>query len=347
MRRQSRNICLQATVLTANGLPLNEDSAHLGELVQSNALLGDPAALQQAMARDGYLFFRGLIDADTVLKAREEVLEKFAIVGEIDDRHPLSEAIAGDRHSVASANLRALSRSVRGGYWYTAVTLAPEVLAVHEALLGGDVRCFDFRWPRLVRPGEGCGFHCDGPYMARGTDTARIFTSWIPLGDVNRIEGSLLLLEDSHRNDALHRGYLQRDADRDGLAWLTDDPVKLQESFGSRWLTADFAAGDVLCFGMHTIHGSLDNQSPRGRCRLSSDTRYQRSDEPADHRWNDVAGDDVTNDESNKNPAGKEVLAHGGQRVFYPGLGKWRNVDFNDEWKRVDEHGRLIMPDDS
>ena len=77
---------------------------------------------------------------------------------------------------------------------------------------------------------------------------------------------------------------------------------------------------------MHTLHGALDNRSPVGRCRLSSDSRYQRVDEPADPRWN-----------------GADFEGHGGARVFYPGLGNWNNADFQDEWKDVDDRGRLLL----
>ena len=52
---------------------------------------------------------------------------------------------------------------------------------------------------------------------------------------------------------------------------------------GGRWLTADYQAGDLLIFSIRTVHASLDNGSDR--IRLSSDTRYQRADEPADERW--------------------------------------------------------------
>lgn len=306
--------------LTANGHAV--DLAQTGELEPMNHLLDDPIGLRDAMAEHGHLFFRGLIDPNRVNDARREILLKYAILGEIDDRHPLDDAIAGDGDGVTTANVRAFSESVRTGAHYLAVTEAPEVLGVHEALLEGPVRSFDMRWPRFVRPGEGCGFHCDGPYMNRGT--SRIFSSWIPLGRVRRHEGALLLLENSHRSERLQNGYLQSDADVDGLTWLDDDPANVQRDFGDRWLTADFEAGDVLCFGMHTLHGALDNRSTTGRCRLSSDSRYQRVDEPADHRWN-----------------GDNFDGHGGRRVFYPGLGHWHNEDFQDEWKDVDERGHL------
>ena len=308
--------------ITTNGYTVDISPSRFGELEHANDVLGDAAALREVLEDRGYLFFRRLIEPDTVLAARHEILTKYAILGEIDDRHPIDDAIAGDGHGVETANLRAFSNSVRTGARYLAVTDHPTLLGVHEQLLGGPVRSFDFRWPRFVRPGEGCGFHCDGPYMNRGT--SRIVSSWIPLGRVHRHEGALLVLENSHRSEALHAGYLRADADIDGLEWLDADPSVAQDKYGDRWLTADFEPGDVLCFGMHTMHGALDNNSPVGRCRLSSDSRYQRIDEPADPRWN-----------------GATVEGHGGPRVFYPGLGRWNNQDFQDEWKDVDEHGRL------
>jgi hypothetical protein len=314
--------------LTANGHRLDPRPEHLGELEPMNHLLGDPAGLREAMSDRGHLFFRRLLEPELVLAARHEVLQKYAILGEIDDRHPVDDAIAGDGAGVRTANLRAFSESVRTGARYLAVTDADDVLEVHESLLGGEVRSFDMRWPRFVRPGEGCGFHCDGPYMNRGT--SRIFSSWIPLGRIDRHEGALILLENSHRSERLRTGYLQADADRDGLTWLDDDPVTVQRQYGDRWLTTSFAPGDVLCFGMHMLHGAIDNASPVGRCRLSSDSRYQRVDEPADPRWNGAAFE-----------------GHGGSRVFYPGLGHWNNEDFQDEWKDVDETGRLMLRGES
>ncbi len=311
--------------LTANGYPVDRSPERFGDLEPADGLLGDPGALRAAMAERGYLFFRGLLDADRVLAARHEVLTKYAILGEIDDRHPIDDAIAGDGRAVTAANLRAFSESVRTGAHYLSVTDAPEVLAVHAALLDGEVRPFDMRWPRFVRPGEGCGYHCDGPYMNRGVDTSRIFSSWIPLGRVHRHEGGLMLLEGSHRSERLG-DYLAADADRDGLQWLDDDPAVVLDHYGSRWLSADYEAGDVLCFGMHMLHGAFDNRSPVDRCRLSSDSRYQRVDEPADPRWN-----------------GEHFDGHGGRRVFYPGLGRWNNDDFQDEWKDIDEMGRLRL----
>ncbi len=311
--------------LYSNGIQLSTDPEAFGELEASNEVLGDAAALRDRMADAGYLFFRNLIDVDVVLRARLEILLKYATVGEIDSiNYPLMDAIHADKSFIDQVNLRAFTESVRTGLAYEQVVLNPKLISFLEALLGGEVRPYDFRWPRFVRPGEGCGFHYDGPYMNRGTD--RVFTTWIPLGDVARHEGSLIILEDSHRSERLLSTYATKDADKEKISWLSTDPVRLQDELGGRWLTTDFKAGDVLCFGMHMLHGALDNRSPVRRCRLTSDSRYQLASEPMDERWN-----------------GPNPEAHGYDKVFLPGLGQWNNMDFQDEWKRVDAYGRLLI----
>jgi len=108
-------------------------------------------------------------------------------------------------------------------------------------------------------------------------------------------------LENSHKLQRVRETYCQRDVDkyctnRPGVEliesgekkWMWDgaiskDPIKLQSHFGGRWLTSDYQVGDVVVFGMFTIHCSLDNQS--NRIRLSTDSRYQLASEPVDERW--------------------------------------------------------------
>lgn len=312
--------------LSANGVPVPAEA--LGELRDASDCLDLGAdALRQRLAEEGYLFFRGLLPTADVLAAREEILLKYAIIGEIDAiNHPLMDAIQSQHSFADQVNLRAFTASVRTGQAYQQVVRHPRILAFMERLIGDQARPYDFCWPRFVRPGEGCGYHYDGPYMSRGTAPERIFTTWIPLGDVARHEGALMLLQGSHQNDELLSTYARKDADRDRIPWLGTDPVKLRERFGGHWLSTDFEAGDVLCFGMHMLHGALDNCSPVRRCRLSSDSRYQSANEPLDERWN-----------------GENPEAHGYDKVFFPGLGHWNNQEFLDEWKRVDEFGRLVL----
>lgn len=308
--------------LSANGHPVDTAPQCFGTLRDSTELLDEPDAMRSRFDEDGYLFLPGFLDAELVLDARREILTKYAIVGEIDDRRPLDDAVAGAGEAVPHVNLRAFSESVRTGHHYTQVVMDEALLAAVSTLLGGAAAPFSMRWPRFVRPGEGCGFHCDGPYMNRGTD--RQLSTWIPLGHVEPHEGALMVLEGSHVNADLHAGYLRKDADRDGLVWLEDDPEVVRRAYGQRWLTTTFEPGDVLAFSMNTLHGALDNNSTTGRCRLSSDSRYYLAGETPDPRW-----------------TGDTIEGHGEGRVFYPGLGRWNNEDFQDEWKKVDDLGRM------
>lgn len=309
--------------LEANGFTVDPDPENFGELDEGPDP-SDSADLRDRFATDGYVFLRGLLDPDLVLAARLEILTKYAVLGEVDDRYPIEAAIAGDGAGVPHANLRAFSESVRQGHDYTSVVMAPELLSTVSILLDGLAAPFTMRWPRFVRPGEGCGFHCDGPYMNRGT--VHQLSTWIPLGTIEPNNGALMLLEGSHRNEELANGYLQMDADRDGLVWLDDDPNLVRERYGKRWLTTTFQPGDVLAFSMNMLHGAFDNRSPENRCRLSSDSRYYRAGETHDPRW-----------------TGAAIEGHGPNRVFYPGLGRWHNSDFRDEWKPVDDFGRLVI----
>ena len=174
------------------------------------------------------------------------------------------------------------------------------MMALFEQLVGGDVLHFDYTWFRAVSPGRGTPPHMDIVYMGRGTQ--RLYTAWTPIGDVPLETGGLIVLEHSHKHDRLNAGYGSKDVDtfcenrrdpgftqmggggniRAGGA-LSNNPVKLRERLGGRWLTADFRAGDVLIFSVFLVHASLDNHSQS--IRLSSDSRYQSASEPADHRW--------------------------------------------------------------
>lgn len=309
----------------SNGIKLDTNSNKFGALRDSNDVLDDAEAQRTRMEEDGYLLFRGLIDPEVVLDARREIFLKYATIGEIDSvNYSVMEGIHQENSFVDHVNLLAFTESIRTGKAYENVVLNSSLLSFYRGFLGGSVRCFDFKWPRFVRPGEGTGLHADIVYVGRGT--RNLWSSWIPIGDVSREEGALIILENSHRSTKL-ASYWEKDADRDMLGWLSTDPLKLQRSLGGRWLTTEFKAGDVICFSVYLVHGSLDNRSPEKRCRLSSDTRYQLANEALDDRWN---GD-------LRNP-------HGGRpKVFLPGLGTSNNnKEFEEEWKPVDDCGRLI-----
>ena len=73
--------------------------------------------------------------------------------------------------------------------------------------------------------------------------------------------------------------------DKDRKAIMAEDAITLAEQRGCRLLSADFAPGDVVAFGMLTYHGAFDNLAPHGRVRLSCDVRIQPAADALDPRY--------------------------------------------------------------
>lgn len=310
--------------LYCRGMKLDPAPDRLGTLRDSTDIVADANALQTRMDEEGYLYFSGLVDRDKVLKARQEILLKYATIGEIDGiNHDVMDSILQPQSFIGNVNLIAFTESIRRGAAYEDLTKDSQIMDVYEKLLGGPVRTFEFKWPRFVRPGEGTGIHSDNIYVTGGT--SNVWTTWIPIGDVALDEGPIVLLEKSHKSPKLEE-YWGKDADKDKVGWLSENPIGVQKSIGGRWLTGNFKAGDILCFDVRLVHASLDNRSPINRCRLTSDTRYQLQSEPLDERWH-----------------GGNVNPHGGQmKVFLPGMARQvGNRKFEEEWKPVDAFGRL------
>ena len=266
-------------ILPMGDAELEMGSAYLGELRDSTAALHDFDACRQRMADDGYLLLRGFHDADTVRTARRGLLENLAANGQIDTAYPLDHAvIAGQSGGQFLGGAKAVSHT-------------PEFLAVVEGaapmewfanFLDGPSLTFDYKWIRAVGHGAHTGAHFDVVYMGRGT--RRLYTVWTPLGDVAYEQGPLAVVGGSTQLDRVRQTYGEMDVDRDHVeGWFSKHPAELVERYNCRWLTSEFAVGDVMIFGMYLMHGSLNNTT--NRFRLSCDTRYQRADEPVDERW--------------------------------------------------------------
>lgn len=300
--------------LCSLGIELARDETALGELRRSDAVVHDGGLLRTRMEEDGYLFLPGLLDADQVLQARRYVVNRLAELGLLDERFPREDAVSKPH----DGGLFIPDQLARDNRVLHQLLYAGAMMGMYQRLLGGPVRHFDYTWFRSV-PGGGSGTypHCDVVYMGRGT--FNLCTSWTPIGDVPLEMGGLMILENSHRQKEALRAYLQRDVDayctnrpdaaeiesgaktwQDWDGRLSSNPASLREKLGGRWLTAEFKAGDVLVFGMATVHASLDNQS--ARYRLSSDSRYQLATDSVDERW--VGTNPIAH-----GPAGKKGMA--------------------------------------
>ena len=67
--------------------------------------------------------------------------------------------------------------------------------------------------------------------------------------------------------------------------WLTKDLPSLAERLDTRWLMADYEAGDMMVHSAYMIHAATQNDTLDGRMRLSTDIRYQLVTDAIDQRW--------------------------------------------------------------
>jgi hypothetical protein len=286
---------------TANVVPDVYSGGHkLDSGVDAIGLLESPCkayadceTLQRHMAEDGYLFLRGCLDREEVLAARHHILTRLAAEEQLDPTAPLMAGkpkfgtrlqFRGDLAGKENRALQHLLYHPQGN-----------LMSLFTSLLRGVVRHFDYTWLRCVPPGPSTPSHCDIVYMGRGT--RKVYTAWVPLGDVDFEMGGLMVLEGSHKNQRLQSTYGSRDVDvycenrpndparaaNGSNGTFSKDANKVRHSLRGRWLTAEYRAGDVVVFGMDLVHGGLDNRSDR--LRLSSDSRYQLAAEPVDERW--------------------------------------------------------------
>lgn len=240
--------------------------------------------LPQLLERDGYLLLRNALPVEQVKRARQDVLERLAAVGEI--AQPVEAAIATgtSRRAALHPDLNSFWRGVCESPLLRAATHGPALAEISAAVLGGATKPFDFLWLRTMLEGRASPLHFDHVYMNRGTPN--MVTIWVPLGDVSVEGGPLVVVEGSNRFADLQDRYRGVDVDRDGLPGsFPQDAVAFATSRNARLLTANFNIGDVIVFDMFTLHGSCDNRMGGGRVRLSCDVRWQRAGEAEDDRW--------------------------------------------------------------
>jgi len=270
------------------------------------ALVSDGDLLRTRLDEDGYLYLPGLLDREAILEARTSILKRAEEEGLLDPAYPLEDGIMREN---AAPYLRPAYAEDNAPLMRVLYGDDQPMMRLFGEFFGAPIRHFDFTWMRVIGPGKGTAPHCDVVFMGRGTHD--LLTAWTPMGDIPLSLGGLIVLENSHRRSPEALGeYLRQDVDtfcangpnaekikegkfrwehydgsfREWTGDITDNPVALREQLGGRWLTAkEYRMGDVLIFTMRTIHASIDNQTRA--LRLSTDTRYQRADDPVDERW--------------------------------------------------------------
>ena len=265
------------------GQPVPE--ALIGEMPDSAPLLDQPQALRERLADQGYLYLKGALAPDLVGPARLERVERLHQVGEI--AAPAQEAIATgtSRRAELMPDLGAFWKSVSEGAHLRALSHGLAMQRIMSLILGGPVRPHDYIFLRAGARGRATGLHFDYPFFTRAHD--QICTAWLPIGDVPVCDGPLVVVEGSNRYRDLIEPMIGFDVARDQSrkATFSEDAVSFAQQRGTRLLTRNFEAGDLVVFGMYIAHGSLENHSAINRVRLSCDVRWQLASLPVDERY--------------------------------------------------------------
>ena len=279
------------TTLTSNGRVIDRDPTKFGRLRESSEHATDGTILRERLSEDGYVFLRGVLDKQVLLRAQQIVADELHRLDAIDPDGDRAAQLFPARPGLSLYKVVAdISQEER-----RAVTRQPELQSIFRAIFGEEPKPLDYTWPRIAGPGRGELPHSDWIFMRRGTP--RLYTAWIPLMDLPLSHGPLMILENSHHDNPHTRRYLDMDIEKLGYFDATrfkhgtfvhggrysHRPDRVREEFGTRWLSTDYRMGDVIIFSTRGLHATLDNRSQG--FRISMDVRFQPARDVTDPRF--------------------------------------------------------------
>ena len=237
--------------------------------VDSSDMVGDGTALAARMRRDGYLFLPGLLPRDDVAAVQRQIGDIARDAGWLRRDAPVDAAIADmagfcvDPDPTYLTTLRRINRLES----YHALKHHAALIGLLERMLGGAILPHPRVLMRNIFPGREeftTKAHQDFPNVQ---GTTEVYTAWMPLIDCPMQVGPLQVAAGSHVAGVY-------DFDIAGGA----GGIEIKDPLDGRWVSGDFAAGDVLLFHSMTVHKGVPNRSER--LRMSMDVRYQRVSEP-------------------------------------------------------------------
>jgi hypothetical protein len=237
----------------------------------SNEAFSQPAELQAAAERDGYLFFKGWIEPSALLDLRRQILDICRDLGWLAEGGDPMDGIArpGVKYVEPSPEYRDVYDRVQKLEAFHELAHTPRLLETLDRLFGEPTLVHPRNIARLIFPDNvlyTTPAHQDFIHIHGTPET---YTAWIPLGDCPKNHGSLAVMAGSHRS-GIYETHAAYGAGGRGID---------TEDLPFEWHGSDFKLGDVLFFHSHAIHRALPNESP-DRLRLSVDYRYQGVSQP-------------------------------------------------------------------
>lgn len=266
------------------------DQEQVGSLRPS--LASEPVEdLRQRYQDDGYLFLKGLLPREDILKAREAYFSLLAPSGVLaQGTAPVDGIFDSTRDKLDYPGIGAGSTDAngrpRGGLFVDLALQAhtepwyKDEFCQHPALRsfiadftgwGEDTLSLRRTLLRNNTPGnKAIGVHYDQIFLRHGEDSS--VTAWIPIGDVALDGGGLIYLEKGHTlGQELEKGFYDR-ARETGLTeeeaknafnrnmmgggLLADGAKEFGSSHNRRWLVTNYEAGDVVLHTPYTVSRS-------------------------------------------------------------------------------------------
>ena len=257
------------------------------------------AELATRFASDGYLFAKGLIEAQKIDLIREGTVDELKTHGFVtqDATNPIwsGKVPEGDEVLPEGPIITNIARTGMLGD----LSRSPELIVLLEKVLGGEIFAWqdsDARLRIVLGPAASREGSTDAPKFSFSTPPhqdffffrpVRFCTVWIPLMYIDEPTGGLTLRKDAHQ-EGLHQTWWKgkeflgaaetleqaREWAKSGavaVAGTTRPPDADQQK---PWLRSNFDVGDALIIDPLMIHAGVPNHS--NLVRLSADFRYQR-----------------------------------------------------------------------
>ncbi len=231
----------------------------------------------------GYAIVRGLFGKAEIAEAQAEAQRIYqeGLQHHATYRHQnllyeiLPEAFAGQRY-------------VMQAHWFSWISpfferfrRSPQMFSALQPLLGRNVRQIaqQLHWKPPGAPLSGYRFHQDLRFRERQEDFKDLMTTNINFGvaidPATKENGCLRVIPDSHK-----KGYLGLADDGPIMKGTTQDEELRKAGLDpADILDVELDPGDLVIWGLVTVHGSQQNKSAKDRCfMISSYTKAENSD---------------------------------------------------------------------
>jgi hypothetical protein len=232
---------------------------------EANALLIDKPALGRQFEKDGYLFFRDVLDLDAVRiiqGAFEEELLKQGMIEKGDRSYRFIEIDLSKVRSHGGALLPADALHLREAWWPFATH--PAIHAFIKDLIDDEPYWLPMNEYKAVPPGKAgktrFNFVHQDSFYNKGI---QFMTFWVPASEIDPDVGGIACAEGMH-----HSTYHDP---KDPPAYFIPSGSIPEDS----WVRSDYKPGDVLIMHHRLPHSGLSNVS--NRFRLSMNIRFARS----------------------------------------------------------------------